>query len=209
LSAGIPKEDGAFQFKLAAESDSKWITWKGSFTGNSISKPGLAAGTYHVRWVDANGEVHLETVTVAASDVIAAVALKPKVKVGRKGTADATTINSITLTLTDHKNATAETNVRYLITCFEKVGKVWTEVERVSTTDDKYTFTGLSANTSYRFTITAVNANGKTTNAKNKEVVTTLTAKTLKYAAVSKMKAIKDGDGFVKLTALRHELWVI
>jgi hypothetical protein len=203
LSTGISSEDGVFQFKLASERDTTWITWKGSFTGNSISKPGLAAGTYDVRWVDAEGNVHLETVTVTASDDTVAVALKPKVKVGKKGTADATTASSITLTLTDHPKATAESNVRYVVTCFEKVGKVWTEVERISTTDDKVTFTGLKANSSYRYTITAFNANGNSKNAKGtKDVAVTVTAKTLKYAAVSKLKVASKDQSSVALTWL-------
>jgi hypothetical protein len=193
----LPEGD-VFQYKSKSGGD--WVTWGGKHAGDSITIPGLLAGEYETRWKTAEGDfVDTGTITVAASDGTAPTALKPKVKAGKKGTEEATTINSITLMLTDHRNATAESNVRYVITCSVKVGKNWTEIERISTSDDKYTFTGLKPNTSYKFTITAVNAQGKQTNDKGKDVSVTKTMKTAKYAAVSKVKAFKDGDD-VKLT---------
>jgi len=62
---------------------------------------------------------------------------------------------------------------------------------------------GLKPNTSYKFTVTAVNANGDTSNGKSKpkDVAVNITAKTAKYAAVSKVKVSKvDSEGFVTLT---------
>ena len=182
-------------FQYSADSGTTWITWKGNTDGNSTTIPGLKDGEYEVRLMNAEGNVlHEEPVAVDAPSggTVAPVAKKPKVKAGKKGTTDATTIRAITLTLTKHKKATAESNALYVITHFVKVDKVWMEIERVSTSDDKCTFTGLNPNTSYKFTITATNADGDSVNGKGKPVAANVTAKTAKYVAVKKLKTVRD-----------------
>jgi hypothetical protein len=194
-----------FQFRKEDATD--WITWTGSDAGKTTTIPGLAAGKYTVRIKDAQGNfTNIETgiiVSAAAGD--APIAQKPKVKVGKKNTADASTISTITLNLTAHKNADAKSNALYVITRFEKINKKWVAKEWVSTMDAKYTFTDLKANTSYKFTITAVNEQGSSSNGKKKpkDVAVSITAKTLKYTAVKVKKPVqylKDGVKMVEAT---------
>jgi len=74
-------------------------------------------------------------------------------------------------------------------------------IDQVSTSDSKYTFTGLFSNTAYKFTITAVNAQGSSLNAKGKKSITVnVSTKTLKFGAVTKVKAFKAEPGFVGLS---------
>jgi hypothetical protein len=130
-------------------------------------------------------------------------ALKPTAKVFRQ----ATTINSVTVSWTDPRKATADSNTRYVVQVSIKVGKKWTVQEQFSTADNTHTFTGLDQNTSYRITVTAINANGE--EGKNKKgtkvtSVVNITAKTLKYTAVKIKKPVKytntDGASMVEAT---------
>ena len=188
--------DSVFQYKRTSANGSQWMTWKGESKGNSTTIPGLAAGTYDVRLMDANGEtIHSETgVEVDSADTSVANPLKPKVKVDKS----ATTIGSIALTWANNTKANAGKNIgsnaRYVITCLVKSGKNWTPVEQFTTTDSRYTFTGLNHSTSYKFTVTAVNADGKQTDARGREVAVSVTAKTAKYTAVQKLKKAVAAD---------------
>ena len=123
------------------------------------------------------------------ADAPAANALKPKVKVDKQ----AATISTVTASWTDHKNATPSSNAGYEVSYSIKEGKNWTVVEssKFRTSEKTHTFIGLKPGTSYRITVTALNADGEPgTNKKGK--VTSLvnaTAKTEKYAAVKKLTA--------------------
>jgi len=183
-------EGSVFQFKH--ENSNEWMTWVGNDTGDSLTLPGLAAGVYEVRLMDAQGNVlHEETVTVAtpSDGTVASKALKPKAKVDKK----AATISSVTVSWTDPKKAD---NTRYVLSYSVKVGKKWTVVDQFSTADNMHIFTGLNPNTSYRITVTAVNANGEAgTNKKGKVTsVVNITAKTLKYTAVKVSKLVQYPD---------------
>jgi len=175
------------QFKKVGD---KWTTWEGNFAGTSTTIPGLVAGTYEVQLVDANGNnLFTESgVVVAASGKSAPTALKPKAKVEKQ----VATINSVTVSWAA-KKATAESNARYVVSYSVKEGKIWTEEGKFSTSGNNHLFTGLKPGTSYRITITAVNANGEAgTNKKGKPTsVVTVTAKTLKYTAVKVSKPVK------------------
>jgi len=198
-TAALP-EGGVFQFKH--ENSDDWMTWKGIFAENTATIPGLAAGMCEVQLVDAAGNVlHKETVTVAAptDGIVVPKALKPKAKVHKK----LATINSVTVSWTDPRKAD---NTRYVVSYSIKVGKRWTVVDQFSTAENRHTFTGLNPNTSYRVTVTAINAEGKPNTNKAGKVTSSvnITAKTLKYTAVRVSKPVKftteDGAARVEAT---------
>jgi hypothetical protein len=135
------------------------------------------------------GEV-MQKATIANSGTPAANPVKPKASMVKKGT-NAPTINSVTLTWDAlPKKATTESNVVYLITCTSHSDI--TPVAVSGTGKLSHTFTDLKPGTSYKFTVTAVNADGTTVDLKGKAATVKVTAKTPKYAA-PKMKADTKG----------------
>jgi hypothetical protein len=122
--------------------------------------------------------------------------------VGKK--LDKPMIASVTLVVKPHKKATSETNVRYVIDIV-KYGKVKSRpegfvpmtvtAEYLAQNNNRVVIEGLSPNTSYKFSITAVNASGDSSDGKKKpkDVAVNITAKTAKYAKVQKLKAPKAG----------------
>ena len=159
---------------------------------------GLKADTkYEFRLLDANGEqigvVIQKTTEQATSDTPAAIPMKPKVSVVKKGDTKPT-ISSVMLTWDAlPKKATAESNVVYIIVCTTPNSGI-TPVAVSGTGKLSHTFTGLNQNTFYKFIITAVNADGVTVNVKGKPVEVKITAKTAKYVAV---KAKADTKGTI------------
>ena len=183
-----------FQFKLSTSSE--WITWITSAvpTSNMVIT-GLKADTaYEFRLMDASGEqigeVIQKTTEQSTSDIPAANPVKPKASVVKKGD-NKSTISSVTLTWDAlPKKATADSNVVYIITCTSHPDI--TPIAVSGTDKLSHTFTGLQPGTTYKFTITAVNADGESANAKGKPVEVKITAKTPKYT-VAKMKADTKG----------------
>jgi hypothetical protein len=94
---------------------------------------------------------------------------------------------------------TPEANVRYVIDIV-KYGKIkgrpsgftplTVTAEYLTQNGGKVLVTGLNPNTNYKFTITAVNGNGDSKNAKGKAVAFNLTAKTAKFASPKKIKVM-------------------
>ena len=191
--------EGDFQYR---QGNSQWMTWQGTYIGNSITIVGLRAGQYEVRLVDAQGNVsyHENNINVTSSNVHIPNALKPRVRVERA----ATTINSITLNWTDPVRATAESNARYVVTYSIREGRSWLPVEQFTTTENRYTFTGLNPNTSYRFNVTAVNTQGEE-GRNSRGTITSgvnVTAKTTNYTAVRAKATVLRGssDASISLT---------
>jgi hypothetical protein len=89
------------------------------------------------------------------------------------------------------KKATAVSNTVYVITCITPNSGI-TPVAVSGEGKLTHTFTGLKQNTTYKFTITAVNADGTAVDAKGKATAVNVTAKTIKYVA-PKMKADTKG----------------
>jgi hypothetical protein len=89
------------------------------------------------------------------------------------------------------KKATAESNVVYIITCITPNSGI-VPVAVSGTGKLSHTFTDLNPGKSYKFTITATNADGTTVDTKGKSAAVNVTAKTPKYVA-PKMKADTKG----------------
>ena len=119
----------------------------------------------------------------------------------------------MTLEITPPKKGTDSSNVRYVINLIQ-AGKdknpVFTPIT-VSTTflaanGNKILIEGLNQNTSYKFTITAVNEAGDSSNGKSKpkDVFVNVTAKTAKYTAVKASKPMKyiDSGGSAMVESL-------
>jgi hypothetical protein len=166
-----------------------------------MTMSGLKAGTYDVRLVDEQGEV-IEDVfgTQITSGMSASAPLKHRVSVDK--TMSKPTIATVTLKITPSAKATAASNVRYIIDIVQ-AGKVkgrpagFTPItvtaEYLAQNGNRVLIEGLNPNTSYKFTITAVNANGETSDgkARPKDVAVSITAKTAQYTAVQKLKLDK------------------
>jgi hypothetical protein len=187
----LPEDISGYQYKESTSSE--WIAWVTSTTA-TVTITGLKANTaYDFRVVDASGEQIGEVIqksTKAAVGTPIANPVKPKVSVVKKGD-DKPTISSVTLTWDAlPKKATAESNVVYIITCTTPDSGIM-PIAISGTGKLSHTFAGLKQNTTYKFTITAINADGKSVDAKNKVVAVKVTAKTLKYTAVQKLKLDK------------------
>jgi hypothetical protein len=198
--SSLPVGTVGFQYKESASGT--WVTWATvTASDSSITFLGLKANTaYDFRFVDAEGNQIgdvMQKATIADSGTSALNPVKPKVAVIKKGT-DAPTITSVTLTWDAlPKKATAESNVVYISTCTTPNSGI-TPVAVSGTGKLSHTFTGLNPGTSYKFTITATNADGKTIDIKGKDATVKITAKTLKYAAVKKVGTIgKPSPGTV------------
>ena len=115
------------------------------------------------------------------------------------------TISTVTLKITPPKKATGESNVRYVIDIV-KAGKVkgrpsdftpfTVTAAYLVLNGNKVLVDDLKPNTSYTFSITAINANGDHLDGKKrpKAVVITVTAKTRAYAAPTGIKATMTND---------------
>ena len=187
-----PPAGSVFQYRQG----SNWITWKGQTAGSSIQMSGLKAGTYDVRLVDKQGGViDTKTETVNPSGSASYVPQKPKVSLDK--TVNKPTISTVTLKITPPKKATNESNVRYVIDIV-KVGKAngrpsgFTPFTVTATylaqNSNRVLVDGLNPNTSYKVSITAINASGDSVTGKGKSVVVNVTAKTKAYAAPTGIK---------------------
>ena len=207
-----------------------WMTW---YTSSQPTSPttiaGLKSGAlYDIRLVDVCGEsatqLKMQSTLVGVGTAADAVKPKPAVKVAGKHA----TTNSVTLNLpaNDGKNKVAA-NAVYVINV-TKIGKVKDPAQFPKDIITSFTVdvTGLEQvkvgknmmvqvqyppclmpNTSYKFSVTALNALGEATIAKKKNgdpklkngvptitSVVNVTAKTAKYAAVTKAKMVRAGD---------------
>ena len=191
-----PAAGSVFQYRQGGD----WTTWKGQSTGNSLTLSGLKAGTYEVRMVSKQGvPTDSKTETVTSSGNIVSVPLKHKASVDKK--VSKPTISSVTLQITPAAKATSESNVRYVIDIV-KTGKMTGRpagftpftitAASLAQTSNKVLVDGLNPNTSYKFTVTAVNANGDSVDGKGKSVLVNVTAKTATYTAVQKLGLNKN-----------------
>jgi hypothetical protein len=197
-----------FQFRQAG---SEWSTWKGASSWNGTIITGLKAGTYEIRLVNKQGAtLHTENGVTVKQGTTDSTPLKHKASVDKK--VSKPTIASVTLLIMPHKNATNDSNARYVIDIVQ-AGKVkgrpadfiplTVSASYLAQNDNKVLISGLNPNTSYKFTVTAVSANGETMDGKvkPKDVTVAVTAKTLNYTAVQKLKVDKNGSGKKILTS--------
>jgi hypothetical protein len=149
----------------------------------------------------------IETIETPPTDTAAIIPLKaitadaPQVKTKVKVAKKEATISSVTLAFPSGAGIGYKVEIiKYGKTTGAPVG--WEDGKIFVSDGSPWKIEGLDANTSYKFRITPLQMDGTAqTNAKGKSLAATITAKTAKYAAVSKVKASKvDSDGFVTLT---------
>jgi len=178
-------------------SDSSWLTWTlGS--GVNVTKAtltGLATGKeydFRLMVITNTGGSSSSAITVSTAPV--ANPVKPKVSVDKKAATTSSVVLNIPTTVS--QNASYIIHVIQAGTTKHPSGFLPINVDVANDAAAKLRkveITGLKPNTTYKFSITAVNESGKTTDARGKFVSVTVSAKTTKFPAISKVKPVKDG----------------
>lgn len=158
-------------------------------TATSVTMTGLTAGMdyeFRLRAINTVGSQASEIIASTKS-LPAPAPVKPKVKVEAKKA----TTNSITLTLSaPNKNSTLGSNVEYIITCTSHP-----DIIVPLATGTRVVIEGLQPSKTYKFTVTAVNADGKAVGINGEATTVKVTAKTPKYTAPKKGSVTDRGLG--------------
>ena len=170
-----------YQLQYRAEGATSWQDWT-SPAGNATTATvgGLVAGTkYDFRLTARNvsgSNVATTTATTKGSGGSSSTSTNPvKPKVSKSSTLS-------TITLTWNHNAR---NAGYTVVCTSHPAITQDQIDvRVSGNTYTATITGLNDSTTYKFSVTASNAEGKT-------AVTKVSAKTTKYTAPKDIKVVK------------------
>ena len=170
------------EYKVSGTDD--WKTWTApGVAATSVTITGLTANTlyeFRLSAINTAGEESSET-TATTKNIPAADPVKPKVKVDPKKA----TISSVTLTfMAPNKTSTLDSNADYIITCITP--GITLEPSQIKTSSTGAIISGLQPGKTYKFSVTAVNADGTEATDVN------VTAKTPKYVA-PKMKADTKG----------------
>ena len=218
--------DGARWIQYKASTSSAWMTWYTPATPTSLTTiTGLKSETsYEFRFVNVCGEpvgTPWSKTTLAPTkwDACDCSAVKPKATVDKK----AATINSVTLCLPAHvgQNAVYVINVVQIgnVKDSTKFPDNFIKSYTVNVADLEHVKVGntmmarvvlppcLMSNTSYKFSVMALNFHGEAaTNKKGKVAsVVNVTAKTAKYAAVKNLKAtVSAADENINLSWTPH-----
>jgi hypothetical protein len=186
LQGGLSEYLLQYKIKNARE----WTTWApapGAFAMEA-TVTGLVIGKkydFRLTAINAAGQRVSKVITAIPKPIPSPV--KPKVSVIKKQT----TISSVTLKLptTVSQNATYIVHVVQMGTLKNPVGFA---PYTVNGTRGYVEVFGLIPNTTYKFSITAVNEDGKMTTSKGGLAKTYISAKTATYTAVTKAKAISS-----------------
>ena len=164
-----------------------WSMWTPApaTSATTATITGLTTGTaydFRLAAINTIGSKSSE-ITASTKSLPAPAPVKPKVKVQSKKA----TITSVTLTLSAPKYSTLDSNAKYIITCTSHPSIVVPPATGTSVVIE-----GLNPGKTYKFTVTAVNADGNSIDAKGKATTVKVTAKTPKYT-VATMKADTKG----------------